>query len=179
MKLHSEAIQLRAIEPEDLDALMRWENDPDYWHLSGTLAPYSRQLLRQYLANARQDIFEARQLRLIMEHRQDEKAIGTLDIYDFEPYHERAGVGILIGESQYRGGGLAHQALDLLINYAFSQLPLKQLYCTIQTENKVSKKLFESHGFELRGQLKRWIRRGENFEDVNFYQLLKSDHKSR
>lgn len=35
--LKGEHIQLRALEPEDLEYLFALENDPDIWEISGTL----------------------------------------------------------------------------------------------------------------------------------------------
>ena len=43
--LHNDVVALRALEPTDLDILYTWENDPRVWTVSGTLTPYSRQML--------------------------------------------------------------------------------------------------------------------------------------
>jgi diamine N-acetyltransferase len=50
--LSGESISLRALEPEDLELLYQWENDPTVWLLSGTMAPFSRYVLKRYLENA-------------------------------------------------------------------------------------------------------------------------------
>ena len=39
--LRDDLIQLRAIEPEDLDVLYRWENNADLWEVGDTLASAS------------------------------------------------------------------------------------------------------------------------------------------
>ncbi|HCC29063.1 MAG TPA: GNAT family N-acetyltransferase, partial [Marinilabiliales bacterium] len=57
---------LRALEPEDLDFLYACENNTQIWQVSHTLVPYSRYVLKQYLANAHLDIYTAKQLRLLM-----------------------------------------------------------------------------------------------------------------
>jgi len=62
--LKGDLIYLRALEPEDLDFIYEIENDEDIWQVSNTQTPYSRFLIRQYLENAHQDIYEAKQLRL-------------------------------------------------------------------------------------------------------------------
>ena len=85
--LEHEHISLRALEPEDLDILYSWENDPSIWHLSGTLVPYSRYDLKQYIQNAGQDIFGQKQLRLIIQLRQEKQPVGAIDLFDFDPYH--------------------------------------------------------------------------------------------
>ena len=40
--LKSKRLQLRAVEPSDIDLLYKWENDPAVWRESNTLSPYSR-----------------------------------------------------------------------------------------------------------------------------------------
>ena len=64
LTLKGETIFLRALEPEDLDFIYEVENDESIWEVSSTQTPYSRFLIKQYLENANQDIFEAKQLRL-------------------------------------------------------------------------------------------------------------------
>ena len=46
--LRGETVRLRALEPEDLELLYRWENNPAWWDVGNTLAPYSRYLLLYY-----------------------------------------------------------------------------------------------------------------------------------
>lgn len=174
--LEGRQIRLRALEPEDIDALMLWENDPQNWPLSGTLAPYSRQLLRQYIQHSDADIYQARQLRLMIDILPSQRTVGTIDLFDFDPQHLRAGVGILIGAPEDRKRGWGKEALQLLIHYSFYHLHLQQLYCTIGARNIPSHRLFTKLGFEQNGLQKCWIRRKDNFEDAFFYQLIAPSH---
>jgi diamine N-acetyltransferase len=64
LTLTGKNIYLRALEPEDLEFVYAVENDETVWQVSNTQTPYSRFLIKQYLENAQQDIYEARQLRL-------------------------------------------------------------------------------------------------------------------
>ena len=88
--LHGEKVRLRALEPEDLDFLYTTENDTNFWKVSNTQVPFSRFLLKQYIENSYQDIYEAKQLRLIIEEIKNNKAIGMIDLFDFNPQHRRA-----------------------------------------------------------------------------------------
>lgn len=168
--LKGENIQLRALEPSDLDTLYLWENDINIWKVSQTITPFSKHVLSQYLANAHQDIFTARQLRLIIE--KESRSIGTIDLFDFEPVHKRAGVGILIADQGDRQKGYAREALELLINYAFKQLQLKQIYCNISSINKASINLFSGLDFMLVGVKKDWNKTQEGWEDELLFQRL-------
>jgi len=169
-------IRLRAPEPDDVDFLFDLENDSRLWHLSNTQSPFSRFDMEQYVLQSDKDIYSARQLRFIIEKVENKKAdtIGTIDIFDFEPKHKRAGIGITLIEDE-RGKGFAATALNILKKYAFDYLKMHQLYCDIEADNLASIKLFEKSGFTMSGVKKQWLFRGNTQVDVLFYQLIKED----
>lgn len=162
------------MEPEDLEILYAWENDTSVWHLSGTLVPYSRYILKRYLQNAEKDIFEVKQLRLIIELKDKRRPIGAIDLFDFDPYHRRAGVGVLIAGKDDREKGYAKEALGTLKKYCFEVLGLHQLWCNISASNQASLTLFTAAGFELVGEKKEWLKRGSGFESELLLQCLKT-----
>ena len=170
--LKGKNIYLRALEPEDLEFIYAIENDESIWEVSNTQTPYSRFLIRQYLENAHQDIYEAKQLRLVICKNQDFEAIGLIDLFDFDPRNSRAGVGILIKDSENRNSGIGSEALDLLIHYSFTTLNLHQLYANIDLENEVSLALFTNFGFQNIGIKKQWNLINGRYKDEALFQLI-------
>lgn len=167
-------VRLRALEPDDIDVLYKWENDRSIWHLSGTITPLSRFTLEQYVLSAGQDIYATRQMRMMIDLLSPEngnKTIGSIDLFEFEPAHMRAGVGILILEG-FRGKGYASEALELLIRYAFETLQLHQLFTNISADNAESIRLFESKGFQFIGLKKEWNRIRNKWHDESMFQLI-------
>ncbi len=169
--LENENIILRALEPEDVDDLFAVENDRKLWQVSNTLAPFSRHLLEQYISKAHQDIFEARQLRLAISPRGERALLGLIDLFDFDPQHRRAGLGIVVLE-QHQHNGIASQALGMMQDYAFKHLDLHQIYAHIPADNDRSRRLFERAGFRRSGTLRDWIRSGQGFVNVDLYQSV-------
>ncbi|MCB0485139.1 MAG: GNAT family N-acetyltransferase [Flavobacteriaceae bacterium] len=165
-------IYLRALEPEDIELLYTIENDSTFWEVSSTQTPYSRHLLTQYLANAHLDIYEAKQLRLVITEIKSNKAVGIIDLFDFNPQHKRAGIGILLIESE-QGKGYASEALKLLIDYSFNQLDLHQLFANITTDNHKSLQLFKKYHFAEVGVKKEWIYTNGVYKDEILFQLIK------
>jgi diamine N-acetyltransferase len=163
--LENDIIRLRAPEPEDLDKLYGWENDASLWELGSTLSPYSRYLLKQYIADSKNDLYDRKQLRLIIELKDTGTTVGTIDLYDFDPHHQRAGVGVLIDAAHQRKG-YAKNALKLLIHYTFSFINLHQLYAYIPVTNSPSLHLFEQCGFKTMGTLKDWLFTTNGYVDV-------------
>lgn len=171
MTISSKNICLRALEPNDVELLYKWENDPDAWRVSNTYAPISKFLLANYIKSNNSDIWEDKQLRLIIENSKQE-AIGTVELFDFEPYHSRAGVGVIIFEHSERGKGRAIEALQLLIDYSRNTLGVSQLYANVAESNIASLKLFEKLGFEITGRKKQWLRLPNGWEDELIFQKL-------
>ncbi|WP_040279946.1 GNAT family N-acetyltransferase [Psychroserpens damuponensis] len=153
--LKGEHIYLRALEPEDLEFIHHIENNQDIWEISNTITPYSKFLIKQYLEHAHKDIFEVKQLRLVICNYNND-ALGLIDVFDFDFKNRRAGIGILINDSNHRQKGYGKEALQLLISYCKSHLDLHQLYCNISEENDHSLKLFKNQGFEIIGLKKDW-----------------------
>jgi diamine N-acetyltransferase len=174
MLLKNSQLSLRAVEPEDLEILYKWENSTELWIHGNTLAPYSKLVLREYINNAiEMDIYQSKQLRLMIDliDKDGDITIGTIDLYDIDSYNRRAGIGILIDET-YRKKQYATQALELVRDYALNFLRLHQIYAYIWLSNTKSISLFEKAGFKHVGILKEWIQRGERFEDVQLCQLV-------
>lgn len=165
-------IKLRALEPEDLELLYDWENDNSYWILSNTLTPFSKYTLKRYLKNSHKNIYETGQLRLMIELLEDKKTIGAIDIFDFDSFHRRAGLGILIAVESERRKGYATMALKCLIDYCFKTLQLHQLYCNIMSNNCESIEMFKKLGFEQAGIKKDWIRTPDGYIDELLFQLF-------
>jgi len=165
---------LRAPEPSDIDTIFRWENDTRIWHLGNTITPYSRFDIEQFILNADRDIFSIKQLRLLIDWHAStagEATVGIVDLFEFEPQHKRAGVGILIDE-KYRRRGFATEAVQLLVEYCFTTLNLHQVYCNIEQSNTESIRLFTKAGFTLCGHKKDWLYQAGHWKDVLTFQLI-------
>lgn len=171
ISLVKDNVLLRSLEPEDLSYLYRIENDPELWTVSNTLAPYSKYVLRQYLENSHHDIYTNKQLRLIICLKNNNEPLGAIDLFDFDPYHLRAGIGIVVDKA-YQRKGLARTALDILIKYCFEHLKFHQLYCNITEDNQSSIQLFTQAGFESMGTKKDWVRNEKGWLNELQYQLL-------
>ena len=166
--LKSDKIFLRAVEPTDLEILLAWENDPAYWRVSQTLTPFSKELLAQYV-NSAQDIYGLKQIRLMIGDIPSGQTVGAIDLFEFDPRHQRAGVGILIDET-FRKKGCASDALLLIKNYALNVVGIRNLFATILEDNKASIALFEKTGFEKIGQRKACFNDGKKWLDECLYQ---------
>jgi len=171
MFIKNDIIQLRIAEPNDADLVYRWENDMEVWRDSETRVPYSMRQIESFLLN-NNDLVSEKQLRIIIEDAKNNTAVGCIDIYDYDEFNSRAGIGVLI-DKKYRGKGYAKNAIKLLSDYCFNTLLLNQIYALVLASNLKSVLLFESLGFERCGVKKQWYKTSEGFIDQIEYQYFK------
>jgi len=164
-------IYLRTIEPSDADFILKWENNPENWRVSNTLVPFSKKLIEDYV-NSAQDIYAIKQLRFIICLNENGKEIGTIDLFDFDPYHLKVGLGILIAEPQVRRKGYALEAIEVVQQYCFNHLNLHQVYCNILSDNQASIDLFVKAGFTQSGEKIDWVKSNDGWKDELMFQSI-------
>ena len=165
-----ENIKLRALEPEDIDILFSVENDSSLWKYSNRNEPYSKYTLNKYIEIQNQDISESRQKRFVLSNN-EKNVLGFIDLFDFEPYHRRAGIGLVI-LSNYRNRGLGYKGLQLLENHSKLYYNLHLLYANVASENKLSNLLFKKMKYNLVGVKKKWNYYNNSFHDECLYQKI-------
>ena len=65
--LQSPTVRLRAMENTDLPLIYRLENDSRMWDTTSTVQPLSRSTISRFIKGTTGDIYEDRQLRLVIE----------------------------------------------------------------------------------------------------------------
>ena len=159
LRIDADICHLRALEPSDIEPLYLWENDPEVWRVSGTLAPVSLERIARFVEEQNYDIYASRQMRLIVEV--EGIAVGTVDI-----------IGILIYAMGERRKGYARAAIEAVVRYGREVLGVKQIWASVAEDNCASIALFERCGFERCGIRRAWLRRGDNYINVIEYQRL-------
>lgn len=161
-------LTLTAIEPEDLDLLYTIENDPQMWLVGDTNAPYSRYVLRDYIANQRYDIYADKQVRFVI--RVDGKAVGLIDLFDFAPQHLRAEMGVAILKAE-RGKGYAEEAVRQLLSYCGKVLHLHQVYSIVSADNNASLAMLRAADFTEQAMLKEWLLDAKGWKDAKLMSI--------
>ncbi|MDP4578850.1 MAG: GNAT family N-acetyltransferase [Schleiferiaceae bacterium] len=165
-----DGLSLRALEPEDLDLLVRWEAD----HADAGLrvAPYSRAVLSRYLEESHRDFWDAGQVRFVLCDPTG-RAVGLFDLFNAQPVHQRAEVALLVDPS-VRKQGLGKSGLLLVEQWAFGRAGLRSIYAEVFTDNAPALRVFASSGYQSAGVLKAWYRVGREFRDTELFQRLRS-----
>lgn len=160
---------LRPLEPEDLELLYTIENDADIWWVGCQTAPVSRYHLRQYVAENQADIFKDEQLRLVIDV--DGEAVGLVDLFNFQPKHRRAELGMALLKS-VRGKGYGTEAFRQIVRYSRDVIGLHQIYTIVPESNTASVRALEKTGFSVSGTLKDWCFNAGEYENCLIMQLF-------
>lgn len=166
------AIRLRAMEPEDLDALYQIENDRDTWDIGTTNVPYSRYALHDYMARCTSDIYTDKEVRLMIENA-DGEVVGIADLTNFDPKSMKAEIGLVI-QREHRGKGYALATLHALHAYASHTLHLHQIYAVIPVSNEHCIHLFRQFGYKESARLDDWLRHDADYEPAVIMQFILS-----
>lgn len=94
---------------------------------------FSKMVLSAYLETAHLDIFTTKQVRFMI-CLPDNTPIGCIDLFDYDPLHKRAGIGILIASASNRNSGIASDALKILKNYCKQTLLLYKYIAILVSE---------------------------------------------
>ena len=143
-------ILLRFLKLEDLDFLYSIENNINYFEFSDNPQFYSKTVLKEYIKNSNTSISIYNQLRFVIEHKK--KAVGLIDLFDYDFKTKSAGIGIIVKE-EFQNLNFGSESLGLLISFAWEDLDLLSLYANINSDNTRSIKLFEKFGFIKKDEL--------------------------
>lgn len=170
--LNGELMYLRAMEPLDVDLLYEWENDPQVWVAGTNTKPLSKTDIQAFVDHTDLDIYQTKQLRLMIIEKSTDVAVGCIDLFDFDPFNMHGGIGVLVCE-KYRGKGFAKEAIKVFSQYLFDTYALHTIGATMSADNEVSQGLFEACGYQYCGIRRGWLRRGDRFLDEVVYQKMK------
>lgn len=166
-------IILTSPEPNHLDMMEQWENDPENWGFGHSNIPHSRFSLEQLILQSGGQALEQKQVRFMIgvKEGQNTTYVGLADLFHINGMHLRAEVGILIA-GEHRKKGYAFSAIKALKEYAFKQLWLQQLAVSIRQDNNASINLFKKAGFMPCGRKKAWYKTPDGFLDLIYMQVL-------
>jgi len=108
----------------------------------------------------------------------DGKAVGGIGIVlNSDVERIAAEIGYWLGES-YWNRGIMTEVVKEMIDYSFSNFPIKKLYASIFDFNKASQKVLEKAGFEKEAILKQSAIKNNRIIDLHYYGLIKSENSS-
>lgn len=152
MVLRGKNIYIRPIVNEDAGTVLKWENNPENWIVSGTQEEYVLEDILD-LIDSMKDVTLAKQTRFIICFNESDELIGAIDLFDIQFDKNTAGLGILIADKKHRKQGFAYEAIELLETFAKEELFLSEIHCSVHENNIASLRLFEKAGYNRNGEV--------------------------
>lgn len=144
-------VELFLLEPEHVGRdYVRWLNDPRVnRYLESRFVEHTLDSTREFVRNGRADpgtLFLG-----IRSDALDGRHVGNVKLAPIDRRHGLGEIGILVGEPDAWGRGIASSALLALSAIARTQLGLRKLTAGCYASNVGSRKAFERAGFTVEG----------------------------
>ncbi len=158
---------LRPLRAADRITSVRWRNDPDIRdNVLGYRFPITEAMEADWVDAVLKDQSRTRVV-LAIEDKTDAALVGFVYLNNIDWFARNAEFGILIGERNRHGKGLAKEALALVAAYAFETLNLHKLYLRVVAFNKRALALYRAFGFAEEG-----IQRQQAFVRGRYYDVV-------
>ena len=163
-------ITIRKFEKTDIPKKVEWINNPENNQFLHYDIPICVEKTEKWFdshlgENTRYDaIIEA-----------DGFSVGTIGLLEIDRKNSKAEYYIAMGETAYKGKGVAKEASRLIIEYGFEKLGLNRIYLFTEVENVAAQKLFEKVGFVKEGVIRHDIVSHGKYVDRIVFGLLRED----
>ncbi len=168
-------VYLRQFEPEDVEALYRFRNDPEVTRtLCGFSVGYSRKKLAERIERLRDD---RRNIIWAIALNENNLCVGHVGLYDIDHRVRKAVIGTLIGEKKLRGRGLGYRVKKAVFDYGFSELNLHKIESLVLENNPANIRINQKLGLTREGLLRDYQFREGKYLNVVVMSVLEEEWK--
>lgn len=172
MNLHGDKVVLRALELEDMPYLRDMINDPYIEKMVvGWSFPVSE---KQQIDWYNRTLCDNANQRFAIVYENRFSGVSTLTNLDWK--NRSANYGIKLCSSAPKGIGIATETLLITMKYAFEELQLNRLYCSILNYNIPSQKLFKKCGWKIEGVYRQGVFKNNAYHDQVAMAILKDEY---
>ncbi|HEX2953570.1 MAG TPA: GNAT family N-acetyltransferase, partial [Bacillota bacterium] len=166
MRKDGKTVIIRPLMERDLEALVRWNNDPEVEQFMDGPQPQNLEECKEWY----RDCDHTRNYRLYALENEKGILLGELELDHIVWRRKEAELRICIGEKNYWNQGYGRAAIESLLGLAFSQLNLNHVYLRVYLFNERAIRCYEHVGFRRNACLRRK-------NDQNWKPLLLMDIK--
>jgi [ribosomal protein S5]-alanine N-acetyltransferase len=141
---------LRAFKKDDAELFQLWDKDPIVQaHMPEYMDSYTDvENQHEYILECEND----QEGWYWAIETNDGTTIGTISLTEHNHHHCIADLGIVIGDTQFWGKGVATEVIKTLVAYAFDQLHLSRINAEIESKNTPMARVLEKSGFTQDGK---------------------------
>jgi RimJ/RimL family protein N-acetyltransferase len=169
---------LRPAEREDIPRFVEWMNDERTVVYLAARAPIGLADEERWFERMVEGQGDDRWFFVICRTG-DERAIGTIGLFDIDLTNGSAGLGISLGDPGDRGQGLGTDALEILLDFAFGELRLERVWLDVYDFNRRAMRSYEKAGFTDEGVLRHAVYRRGRYQDLHRMAILRREWATR
>ncbi len=163
-------VTLRDFRPADAVAVERWFNDSRVTeNLLEQRSAFSAADARRWVERAMDTSGEDRKWAVVVEGRPE--AVGFTALYGLGRQIAPE-IGAVIGDPEVWGRGIGTECERATLVRAFTEFGAHRVYGRMPATNDASRRVLMRLGFKREGLLRRHIRRGTRFIDVELWGIL-------
>lgn len=167
--IRGDRVTLRTLEPDDLDFIHRWQNDPAFRDEMYARTPRDAEQVEELLERWREPEDDMSLLVCV-----DGDPIGKVALFRVTRHRGELAYW-LVPDAQ--GKGYATEAVSLLIDHAFDAVGLHKVHARVADFNEASRGLLASLGFTEEGRLREHaFVRGAHRDEIR-YGLLRTERQ--
>lgn len=110
-----------------------------------------------------------------IKYNPDDKLVGTLKLDSISFYKRSAWDGVMIGEKEYQGMGIAYAAYQIILCYGFSILGLRKINGGCNENNQAMIKIFKKIGYQKEGTLRQVDYINGRYSDHLLFGILRGE----
>lgn len=148
--METEHLNLRRIAPKDLEDLFEMRTESGLIEFTDNVLDRTREETKLYMEKMHQGVSDGEFIIWAMEHKETEKVIGTISIWNIRWEEMTAELGYRIIPS-YQRRGYMKEALREITDYTFEMLNLRVIEAYTEEKNIPSRRLLESLHFKETG----------------------------
>ena len=171
--LMDKRIFLRALDPEtDSQVFSQWQCDALYARLmdSEPARMYTREQMKDWYEKRIESI-----ANFMICLKEDQRAIGFIELAGFDWHSGNAWLGIGIGEQEYWNKSYGSEAMQLILKLAFQEWNLHRVSLAVLGYNERAIRAYEKVGFKLEGALRGFVQRDGQRWDMPMMGVLRKE----
>lgn len=163
-------IKLRKLTIDDIPYMIEWMSDEKLTeHLKTNFMDYANyDSQKKFIENA----INEHNINFAIADYESNEYLGSISLKDINYENKEAEYAICIRRCA-QGKGIAEDATNEILLYAFSVLKLERLFLYVQTRNERANGFYHKYGFDFDGTKKKSMEIKGEMCDINWYSITK------
>ena len=172
--LFTPRLRLRPFTQDDAAAVQTLAGNPAIAEMTLNIPhPYPDDAAAQWISTHPENWELAHSVTYAITLRDHDTLIGCISL-GFHPRQQMAEMGYWLGQP-YWNQGYATEAAQVMLHFGFTTLKLNRIYAYHLPRNPASGRVMQKMGMTYEGLLRQAAKKGDTFEDLILYAILRED----